>query len=86
MVQRTQWHSLPNGKAAVCPATACMPSSASLRKRELYVPLGQPVAEGHQGVKHARRGQQELRKRSMAWSGDTTVWIQGKGREQDVLW
>lgn len=66
MVQRNQWHSLPSGKAAVCPATACMASSAPLRKRELYVPLGQPAADGNQGVKRAERGQQELRKRCMA--------------------
>lgn len=52
----------------------------------LYVLLGQPVVEGHQGGKSTGGGRQEVRKKGMGWSGDTMVWIQGKEKEQDLPW
>lgn len=65
----------------------CMPSSCSLREVQLYMPLGQPAVKGHQAATcPGGEGWQEVRKKGTGWSGDTTVWIQEKEREQDLLW
>lgn len=63
-----------------------MASSAPPGKARLYMSLSQPAAGGHQGAKSAGVRLARGEEKGYGVSGDTTVWIQGKEKDEDLLW